>query len=296
MFSLDKTCLLCHHNRWRLIHTFASYTVVRCMHCSLLRLHPQPSHKETEKLYDATYFEYNLEKQLPDEKADIESEIFKRAHFLSWLHYTLKKNSGRLLEVGCASGFLLKAFERHGWHVTGIEISATAARYAREKLGLKVMTGEIEETHIGDESYDVILLLHTLEHLPNPVSALIELAKHMKQDSRLIIQVPNAASLEARLQGKNWQGWRIPYHLYHFSPKTLRLLINKCGLEIIRWEFSLPAFETKFLKKRNAGKTAGQSMTVPSSYSFSYRLRKTLLRLNKSLPIGRDMTVIAKLL
>lgn len=231
---------------------------------------------------------------LPDEK-EIDSEVKKRFFFVNWLEYTTQINGGKLLEVGCATGLLLKAFETRGWQTAGIEISQSASEFARTKLGLNVKTGMVSSETVGSDSFDAIVMIHTFEHFPNPLQALQLLRENLAKTGFLIIQLPNVASLEARIKGKTWQGWRIPYHLFHYTPRTLHKVLQKCGYRIVSREYSLPTFEKKILDhfKSSEKQTPASVPPLAASTIPHSSLRKKLLHLNKQFPIGRDMTVVA---
>ncbi len=287
-------CNTCGSIDWQHFRQLNDYHMWRCRSCQLIMLYPQPTNAELESLYGQNYFINHLEAQMPQANEDIEQEIQKRYHFVQWLEMTGKRRSGKVLEIGCATGFLLKALERRGWKVTGLEISAAAANYARDMLNLDVHTGQMNDTILGNESYDLIIMLHTFEHLPDPRQTLLQLRKHLSEQGIFVLQIPNARSLEARISEKNWEGWRIPYHLFHFSPAPLKRLLSECGYQIIIREFALPTFERKFLEKIVRRPTSlPQTGVSNASAKKAFRLRKWLLHLNKSLPIGRDITIIA---
>jgi SAM-dependent methyltransferase len=291
----EQSCLLCGSSSWRAYADFNPYFIWRCLHCQLLVLAPRPSADELQKLYQADYFTEHLQDQMPDTNSGQSAQITLRSHFVDWLQRSINRKSGRMLEVGCATGFLLKAFAQVGWNTFGIEFSADASTYARQTLHLDVYTGSVSREPLAGREFDAIVMLHTLEHVPDPLQVCTILRDHLAPDGFLVIQVPNSRGLQARFQGKNWEGWRIPYHFFHFSPQTLRRLLQKSGFRVIKCEYSLPDFETNLLRKfspQDAKSAARQEMQTVSKKK-SRSLRKVLLDWHKKLPFGRDITVIA---
>ena len=115
-------CNTCGTINWQHFRQFSDYHLWRCRNCQLIVLYPQLANTELESLYGHNYFIHHLEGQMPQSSEDIEKEIQKRYHFVYWLEMTSKRSAGTILEIGCATGFLLKALERRGWKVTGLEI------------------------------------------------------------------------------------------------------------------------------------------------------------------------------
>lgn len=147
------------------------------------------------------------------------------------------KERGTILEVGCATGFFLAYARNVGWEVWGIETSEYAARYARESLGLKVLTGTVSTVNLPERYFDVIMMSHVLEHFPDPLNALRQMRSWLKHDGILVIRVPDIGSLDAIVYGRNWEGWRIPYHLYHFSPRSLRAMLRRAGFRVLKFDY-----------------------------------------------------------
>jgi 2-polyprenyl-3-methyl-5-hydroxy-6-metoxy-1,4-benzoquinol methylase len=140
----------------------------------------------------------------------------------------LKK--GRLLEVGCSWGFFLNAARRDGWQTTGIELDARAATHAREKLGLKVLTGTLENERMPLEPpYDAIVSFHVIEHLRDPIAFLRRCRELLSEDGVLILKTPNVASWIAKRTGAYWEWLCPPAHIHLFSPGTLELALHKSG-------------------------------------------------------------------
>lgn len=149
---------------------------------------------------------------------------------------TIHLRSGdRILDIGCGTGEYLDSQRELGLEAYGVEINPDASRYACEIRGLNVFTGFLEEADYSAEYFDGVYMSQVLEHLPDPTRTLAEIHRILKKCGSLTISVPASDSLDARLFKKNWLGWRdTPRHYYHFSSRTIKLLLDKTGFEIVR--------------------------------------------------------------
>jgi SAM-dependent methyltransferase len=141
---------------------------------------------------------------------------------------------GRILDIGCATGIFLDGMRRMGWQAQGIELSPTAAEYARGHFGLDVLTGRLEDSDFPAASFDAITLWDVLEHVYEPRRTLAELARLLRPGGVLVMSLPNPDSLEARLIGPHWHGWDLPRHLNLFRPAQLRAALAGYGMPVER--------------------------------------------------------------
>ncbi len=200
---------------------------VRCDRCGLVYQNPRPTREEMHIHYPSDYESYALH---PEDNGS------------SWLHrkavqYGLSKRrrlaaqdkgSGRILDVGCATGvFLREMHQDKYWDAYGVEPNEYAARIARESYGLNVFHGTLEQANFDDHYFDVVTLWDVLEHLHSPSETLAEIHRILKAEGRLIVRVPNGLSRDAQLFGRAWAGLDPPRHLYVFTPDTLRELLSK---------------------------------------------------------------------
>lgn len=140
----------------------------------------------------------------------------------------------RLLEVGAAAGFFLDEGRRRGYHVLGIEPNAEMAGYARTTLGIEVITAGLDEVDLEASGFDLACAFHVLEHLPDPVGALRQIAAAVKPGGWVAVEVPNAGSAAARRRGHRWQPLDLPYHVGHHRPSSLVAALTRAGLEVVQ--------------------------------------------------------------
>jgi len=139
---------------------------------------------------------------------------------------------GKILDVGCGPGLALAAYRERGWTPFGVEVSPVAAGYAREVLGLSVHQGELLDAGFPSKSMDVVQFRHALEHMPSPSVELREAHRILRDSGLLVVMLPNAAGLDARLYGRWWVAWDLPRHLFHFTPRTASELLAKAGFRV----------------------------------------------------------------
>jgi 2-polyprenyl-3-methyl-5-hydroxy-6-metoxy-1,4-benzoquinol methylase len=144
--------------------------------------------------------------------------------------------SGRLLDVGAGVGAFLSVSSRHGYSARGVEVSEWASGYARREKGLDVVTGTLEDARFGDAHFDVVVLNHVIEHVPDPRALLGEVRRILGPEGLIVLGTPNAESLMARLIRARWASYRPGEHIWHFTPSTLRRLVESEGFRVVECE------------------------------------------------------------
>jgi len=222
----DDTTLL-----WQMpdrLQVFAGdFAIVRCCTCGLLRTSPRPAWGELSAAYAAGRY------RMPGEVGG-EAICGSAMQSLARRITVLSPQPGRALDVGCGTGELLAALHHDGWAVQGVEPDATLARQARERHGLDVFVGDLAAAAFPDGHFDLVILWHVLEHLPEPRATLAEVRRVLRPGGVAVIGVPNAASLQARLFGRYWAAYDVPWHLTHFTPGTLGRLLDQASLHTVR--------------------------------------------------------------
>ena len=143
------------------------------------------------------------------------------------------ETGGRLLDVGCACGFLLEAAARRGFQPVGVELSEWAVAYARREFGAEVHRGTLADQDFANASFDVVVMADVIEHLPDPVSELRRVYDLLRPGGLILILTPDIGSLAARLAGRHWWALLDDHHCY-FSAATIALLLRNCNFEL-RW-------------------------------------------------------------
>jgi 2-polyprenyl-3-methyl-5-hydroxy-6-metoxy-1,4-benzoquinol methylase len=142
------------------------------------------------------------------------------------------QGEGRLLEYGCGSGWYAHRMQQLGWQVTGLDFNTHAALQAARQFGLPVLVGTLPHPAVMPESFDVVTMGAVLEHVPNPHEVIGAAAEALRPGGYLAISVPNLESWGFQTFGQHWWGLQLPLHLLHFTPHTLRQLLESHGLEV----------------------------------------------------------------
>jgi SAM-dependent methyltransferase len=154
-----------------------------------------------------------------------------------WHVHFFPRNANGLsvFDVGCGDGIFAERLAAFGMSVSGCEVDPIAAGRARAKR-VNVIGKAFEDVPVGPESFDIITMIHVLEHFHNPVGMLMKAAAMLKKGGRLIVVVPNADSLSRHVFGEHWANWDVPRHLFHFSGDTLKSVCEKAGLQTMAIE------------------------------------------------------------
>jgi 2-polyprenyl-3-methyl-5-hydroxy-6-metoxy-1,4-benzoquinol methylase len=139
---------------------------------------------------------------------------------------------GRLLDAGCGTGAFAMEMQRRGWTVAVTELNDAVLDDMRARgMEAKRPDDALRENFAGGK-FDAITAWHVLEHVPNPLE-LATWAKTQLNDNGIFqATVPNLASWQAQRYGRHWLHLDVPRHLFHFTPDTLRMLLDKAGLKI----------------------------------------------------------------
>jgi SAM-dependent methyltransferase len=206
------------------MYTGEAYDLVRCACCGLIRTDRPPA-SATMYVYDGT-----ADAGARFGPAQRLVRLFRRAR----VRHFAGRRSGRALDVGCGDGSFLQGLAERGWEVFGTELSASIAATAKQRLGDRVLAEDVETAAYPGASFDLITFWHVLEHLANPLTALAEARRLIKPNGTVLIAVPNIRSFQAQLFKQDWLHLDVPRHRWHFEPRTLALLADRCGFQVER--------------------------------------------------------------
>ncbi|MCG3128393.1 MAG: Ubiquinone biosynthesis O-methyltransferase [Phycisphaerae bacterium] len=154
-----------------------------------------------------------------------------------------------LLDVGCSTGTFLDEARRRGWDVRGLEVSDYAAGVARAR-GMAVQCGTIDDAAPADASLDCVTLWDVIEHLRVPANAIAAAARGLRAGGVLALSTGDLSSWCARLSGPRWHLFNLPEHLYFFTAKSLRLLLERAGLSVRAVRREITWFPMGYLTER----------------------------------------------
>lgn len=265
-----------HGDVYRITHSHRDLVraVVRCVECGLAVL-PAALRTVTASTY--------VESEDPSYTAQGEQRIANAERLLRLL-----PRRGRLLDVGCACGYLLVAAQRLGFDAQGLEPSLWAAEFARREFGLTVWQGLLKDAPFTPASFDAIVLADTIEHLDDPRAALARLRRWLVPGGHLLLLTPDIGSVVARLAGVRWWGL-LDDHYFYFDRRTLRRLLELEGFEVERVTALGRVFAlSHWLYKLS--QYSSQMHNVAAALARAMRIERLRLPLN----LGDQMACIAR--
>lgn len=182
-----------------------------------------------------------------------------------------KLQTGKMLDVGAAAGFLLKGFINKSWRGIGLEPNAEMARFGRESLGLDIRQGSLESFET-QEKFDLISMIQVAAHFYNPQIAFQKAFDLLNDNGVLLVETWNRDSLSARIFGKNWHEYSPPSVLQFFSEKGLTNFLQIIGFEKIaqgRPSKKISGAHAKSLLKYRLGENFLLKM-IPDRLNFPY--------------------------
>ncbi len=269
--------------------------ILRCVSCSLVVQAPADSPAEIEECYRRV--------QDPVYLREEQGRVRTFDGLLDELDEALRTASRRaaagrgvsggrkLLDVGCYTGVFLERARRRGWEVAGVEPSRWAAEVARRR-GFPVFNGLLKETASAPtgpeaQSFDVITVWDVIEHFTDPMAEVRRLEQLLKPGGLLALSTMDVESGFARVLGPRWP-WFMRMHLYYFSPDTLRAMLARCGLVVIRVRRHRRIVSARYLLE----KAAAQSGRLGGAFRLAARL-PLLARLHLPVNLGDIVNVYA---
>lgn len=231
-----KTCYLCGTDSSKFSFIKYKYKIDKCENCGLYSSSLKTNYEIFLKNY---YYEgyFKGDKRIiayADYGKDKQTIQRNMKRYL--IKITSFKNSGIILDIGCAYGFFLELAEKAGFKPHGIEVSKYAADIAKKKFGKNISHKSLSKADLKKNYFDVITMFDILEHLQTPREDLIKIRQSLKNDGLLIIQTGDSGSFWAKLAGHKWHFFAPPNHLFFFSQSTIKILLKQAGLKIIKVE------------------------------------------------------------
>lgn len=259
------------------------HALMRCSHCSCVWLANPPSPEEMPRHYDADYHRAIVAagEASAGNRWKGEREVISK-----------HKSGGSVLDIGCSSGGFLSTMKGPSWKLYGIEMESSTAERARKSTGAEVFTGDALDAPFAPESFDLVTTFDVLEHVYKPRQFVTKINEWLKPGGIYYAVLPNIDSWEARMLGSYWYGLELPRHLFHFSPRSLSMLMKSSNFE----EVSIFTARTSYLEY-SAGYVCGSMMqklggsptplAKVQRRSFAFKAIRKALRLAAVFPFAK---------
>ena len=280
-------CIVCKNEKWFKYCTISNkkYNVLICEKCSFTKLNPLPTQEELNSFYSNQYREkFSSQNYVDDSVVNYEQQRADR--IVDVIKDDFNINYKYILDIGCSSGTLLKTISNLSANITpssiyGIEMNDNYRDYILNSgLSIKknITNENIENFYIGKENmFDFISLVHVLEHLHNPRKALEAIQKLLNKDGLFYIEVPNLKTPYSNLT----KNYFAIYHLYYFSEKSLRFLLEDVGFSIVE-EKQIAGTSICFVCKKNTF----NNIPVREKYNNEFEsIVRTLQKYEKKYPL-----------
>jgi 2-polyprenyl-3-methyl-5-hydroxy-6-metoxy-1,4-benzoquinol methylase len=200
------------------------HTIVQCQECGLVYTNPRLDQHDIVGTYESVQDPLYLEER--------GGRVLTFERHLRPLERITGPPDGRpLLDVGCYTGVFVEIATSHGWDARGLEPSRWAVEQARARE-LRVVQGTLDAADLPEARFDVVTMWDVIEHLTDPCRALEHVHRLLRPGGLVVVHTIDIESLFARLMGARWP-WLMEMHLYYFSRRTLRAMLEKCGFEVI---------------------------------------------------------------
>jgi 2-polyprenyl-3-methyl-5-hydroxy-6-metoxy-1,4-benzoquinol methylase len=237
MLSLNnEPCCVCGETRSLLVqeatypeHGYpGSFCLRRCNGCSLLFNSPRLDDHELAQLYGNNYYFFNR----PD-AAEMNRIPPMYARTVALVGAEFEDDDRSALDIGSGRGYFPAVLKRLGWDAHGVEISRDAADYARQRFGLQtIFTGTMEQFVAESKTqFPLVTAIDVIEHVPSPASFAQALSQVVRPGGLVIIDTPNAAAYNIRVDGVAWKGFN-PFHIYLFNITNLRQMLAANDFEV----------------------------------------------------------------
>jgi len=244
----DLQCILCGRPLRRIGQDFSGRQIYECAACEYATT-PVSSAAETTALYDDPEYFDGWGCNLEFDYARFEPSVHRQVQ--DYLDFVATHTRGlSLLDVGTGSGLLPHLAREKGYEVEGTDLSKHVSENVPAKAGFQIHHGTLEEIAFTRQ-YDIITMLHVLEHTSNPLSTLRRAKELLNDNGYLVVVVPNYQSLDSRikdflsrfkLKSRPYKHLALGHHNYIFSIKSLELLGEKAGLRVVHRETRQPAW------------------------------------------------------
>ncbi len=212
--------------------TKQDFQVWRCSDCTAMFTQDIPEQDQIGKYYQSeNYISHS------DTQKGLVNRLYHRIRKTTLIQKRnlVKKetgvDTGLILDIGCGTGAFLHTMKDAGWDITGLEPDEGARKTAEKLYHIQPLPSH-RIFELPQQKYNAITAWHVMEHVHQLHEYVDQLKKMITKEGRIFIAVPNHTSYDASAYGTFWAAYDVPRHLYHFSPKSMSVLMEMHGLKV----------------------------------------------------------------
>lgn len=267
------------------------FWIYRCPNCHLGQTDLKQDYaKFVKEFYSKGYYEGDPTRSAyADYELDKPLIVRNMRKFLSFIYD--KKPKGKLLDVGCAFGYVVELSLANGYDAYGFDPSTHAVKKARNLVGTsRIEEATIQQAKYEKESFDVITMFDVFEHLQDPLFDMKKINSLLKPDGVIIIATGDTRSLAAKIMKRRWTFFIPPQHIFFFHRKNVTTLLQNAGLKPFHWDRVGKWLSLGYIL--HLARTTGESKIA----SWIYEVIKTtpLMRIPFYIPMKDNMVILVR--
>ncbi len=198
---------------------------------------------------------------------------------------------GTLLDIGVGTGLFMEIAMQRGFEVSGLDVSDYAIKGVSKRLKIRsdkrLVVSELHSSTFPTQSFDVVNLRHSIEHVTDPAKLLKQVFRILKPGGIVSIATPNSFGWHAKIYQDLWPHWSVPYHIQFFSKKSLKDVVNKAGFKIV-------VFKTEELTNYDLFRALLKRIGIPINYNRATFLTKIVNNFLAQVGQGEGLLVLAQ--
>lgn len=259
------TCKICNNSdgnksyiaREMMFNIGESFEYFECAECGCLQIKEIP--ENLERFYPENYLFFQQAHSLKDDSikaflkhqrakyclsgnnifSGLLAKIFGIPEYYAWFNKTGTGFNAKILDVGCGAGNLLINLRKEGFtNLTGADSFIKKDIFYEN--GIKIFKKELSEIK---EQFDLIMLIHSFEHMPEPLNTLKELYRLLKPESYILLRMPVAGAFAWRTYGVSWVQIDAPRHFFLHTKKSINILAEQTGFQVADEVFDSTDFQ-----------------------------------------------------
>ena len=207
-------------------------TTVICRNCGLIMTSPCLDDTSNNEFYDSEYHYIYRAEDKPSDKNFLERKQDAEANIIPFIKKHSGLCAGSVLEIGCADGGNVAAFDECGYTASGIDLSHVYVEYGKNK-GLNLYCSDSESFAKKGLKYDLIIVNHVLEHFTDLRKELDTISTLMAPGGYLFVGVPGVKALSYKAYNGDFLSMLQNAHIFNFTRDTLCSVMDKYGFSCV---------------------------------------------------------------